>query len=118
MISFLSASAWPVFEFGEDAYDPVLSMENETGQAWLEAHKHRAEELIYYFYALTALSAVAIGLPIYRPKSSLPLLIAVLLSGAVVLAMGGYIAYAGGKIRHREFRNVPPPPKPSPEQSR
>jgi hypothetical protein len=25
--------------------------------------------------------------------------------------MGGYIAYAGGKIRHREFRNVPPPPK-------
>jgi hypothetical protein len=115
IVLIASASAWPVFEFGEDAYDPVLSMENETGQAWLEAHKHRAEELIYYFYALAALSAVAIVLPIYRPKSSLPLLIAVLLSGAVVLGMGGYIAYAGGKIRHREFRNVPPPPKPPAE---
>ena len=115
IVLIASASAWPVFEFGEDAYDPVLSMENETGQAWLEAHKRRAEELIYYFYALAALSAVAIVLPIYRPKSSLPLLIAVLLSGAVVLGMGGYIAYAGGKIRHREFRNVPPPPKPPPE---
>jgi hypothetical protein len=115
IVLIASASAWPVFEFGEDAYDPVLSMENETGQAWLEAHKHRAEELIYYFYALAALSAVAIGLPIYRPKSSLPLLIAVLLSGAVVLGMGGYIAHAGGKIRHHEFRNGPPPPKPAAE---
>ena len=115
IVLIASASAWPVFEFGEDAYDPVLSMENETGQAWLEAHKRRAEELIYYFYALAALSAAAIALPIYRPKFSLPLLIAVLVSGAVVLGMGGYIAYAGGKIRHREFRNVPPPPKPPAE---
>jgi len=23
--------------------------------------------------------------------------------------VGGYIAYAGGKVRHREFRNEPPP---------
>jgi hypothetical protein len=29
----------------------------------------------------------------------------------VALGCGGYIAYAGGKVRHREFRNVPPPPK-------
>jgi hypothetical protein len=115
IVLIASASAWPVFEFGEEAYDPVFSMENETGQAWLDAHKHRAQELIYYFYALAALSVVAIVLPIYRPKFALPLLIAVLLSGAVVLGMGGYIAYAGGKIRHREFRNVPPPPKPSAE---
>src|SRR3984893_16745365 len=93
-------------------------MENETGQAWLEAHKHRAEELICYFYALAALSAVAIVLPIYRPKFSLPLLVAVLLFGAVVLGMGGYIAYAGGKIRPRELRKVPPPPTRSPERYR
>jgi hypothetical protein len=29
----------------------------------------------------------------------------------VTLGTGVYIAYAGGKIRHREFRNEPPPPK-------
>jgi hypothetical protein len=34
----------------------------------------------------------------------------VVLLGAVALASGCYIAYAGGKIRHREFRNEPPPP--------
>jgi hypothetical protein len=26
------------------------------------------------------------------------------------LASGCYIAYAGGKVRHREFRNEPAPP--------
>jgi hypothetical protein len=29
----------------------------------------------------------------------------------MVLGMGGYIAYAGGKIRHKEFRTEPPPKK-------
>jgi hypothetical protein len=33
------------------------------------------------------------------------------------LGAGGYIAYAGGKIRHREFRTSPPP-KTEPAESR
>jgi len=104
-----AASAWPTYEFGEQAYDPVLSMSDEPGQAWLEAHKARATQFILYFYALAVLSAIAIAAPLKWPKSSAPLAIAVLLAGFVVLGMGSYIAYAGGKIRHREFRNSPPP---------
>jgi disulfide bond formation protein DsbB len=111
-----AASAWPVFEFGEQAYDPVLSMADEDGQAWLKEHEHRADELIYFFYALAVLTAAAILAPIKWPKSSVPLAIIVLLFGSVVLGMGGYIAYAGGKIRHREFRNEPPPKRPAQEQ--
>lgn len=111
-----AASAWPVFEFGEQAYDPVLSMADEAGQAWLKEHEHRADELIYFFYALAVLTAAAILAPIKWPKSSVPLAIIVLLFGSVVLGMGGYIAYAGGKIRHREFRNEPPPKRPAQEQ--
>jgi hypothetical protein len=57
------------------------------------------------------LSAAAIAVPIKWPKSSAPLVIAVILLGAGALGTGSYIAYAGGKIRHREFRNAPPPPK-------
>jgi hypothetical protein len=106
-----AASAWPVFEFGEQAYDRVLTMADDDGHAWLDEHQHRAEQFIYVFYALALLSAAAITLPIKWPRSSLPFTIAVLLLGAIVLGMGGYIAYAGGKIRHREFRNEPPPPK-------
>ena len=111
-----AASAWPVFEFGEQAYDPVLSMADEDGQAWLKEHQDRAEDLIYFFYALAVLTAAAILAPIKWPKSSVPLAIIVLLFGSVVLGMGGYIAYAGGKIRHREFRNEPPPKRPAQEQ--
>ncbi len=117
-IVFLSAiSAWPVYELGQQAYDRVLSMTDEDGKAWLDAHQDRAQDLIYFFYALAVLSAIAIAAPIKWPKSSMPLTLAVVLLGAIVIGMGAYIAQAGGKIRHREFRNEPPPPKP-PEQQR
>lgn len=109
IILISAGSAWPVYEYGERAYNPVLSMTDDPGHAWLEEHRERAEKLIFFFYALAVLSALAIALPIKWPKASVSLALAVLLLGAVTLAMGGYIAYAGGKIRHREFRNGPPP---------
>lgn len=102
-------SAWPVGEYGEQAYDPVLSMSDEPGQAWLKEHRARADQFIWTFYVLAALSAAALLVPLKWPGSSLPLVISVITLGAVVLGMGAYIGYAGGKIRHREFRNAPPP---------
>jgi hypothetical protein len=111
-----AASAWPVYEFGEQAKDRVLSMENEVGGAWLEEHQDRAEDLIWFFYGLAVLSAVALVAPRKWPRSATPLVAAVILLSAVTLGCGGYIAYAGGKIRHREFRNVPPPQKKPDEQ--
>ena len=111
LVLISSALAWPVYEFGEQAYDRVQTMTDSDGQAWLDEHQDRAEDLIYIFYALAALSAIAIAAPMKWPKSSVPLAVAAILLGAVTLGTGGYIAYAGGKIRHREFRNEPPPPK-------
>ena len=111
IVLICAASAWPVYEFGEQGYDRVLTMADEDGKNWLDEHRDRGEDLVYFFYALALLSAVAIALPIKWSKSSVPLVIAVILFGAVTLGMGGYIAYAGGKIRHREFRNEPPPKK-------
>ena len=111
LVLISSVSAWPVYEFGEQGYDRVLSMADGDGQAWLDEHKDRAEDLIYIFYALAVLSAIAIAALIKWPRSSFPIVVAVILLGAVTLGTGGYIAYAGGRIRHREFRNEPPPPK-------
>lgn len=111
LVLISSTSAWPVYEFGQQAYDRVLSIADSDGQAWLDEHQDRAEDLIYIFYALAALSAIAIAAPMKWPKSSVPLAVAAILLGAVTLGTGGYIAYAGGKIRHREFRNEPPPPR-------
>jgi hypothetical protein len=111
LVLLSSVSAWPVFEFGEQGYDRVLSMADEDGQAWLDEHMHRAEDLIWGFYVLAALSAFAIAAPVKWPKTSVPLAVTVILLGAVTLGSGAYIAYAGGRVRHREFRNEPPPPK-------
>jgi plastocyanin len=104
-----AAAAWPVYEFGEQAYDRVLSMSDEAGRAWLAAHQARAEHLIWFFYALAAVSAISLIASIKRARLSLVLAITVLIVGAITLGLGGYIAYAGGKIRHREFRTEPPP---------
>ena len=111
LVLISSASAWPVYEFGQQGYDRVLSMTDEDGGAWLDEHRERGEELIWIFYALVALSAIALAAPIKWPRSSLPLALAVVLLGAVTLGSGAYIAYAGGRVRHREFRNEPAPPK-------
>ena len=109
LVFITSISAWPVFEFGQQGYDRVLAMTDDDGHAWLDEHQERAEKVIYIFYALAALSIAAIIVPLRWPKSSTPLAVAVVLLGAVALASGCYIAYAGGKIRHREFRNEPAP---------
>jgi hypothetical protein len=105
-----SISAWPVYEFGEQGYDRVLAMTDDDGHAWLDEHQDRGQKLIYVFFLVAALSAAAIIVPLRWPKSSVPLAIAVVLLGAVTLGSGCCIAYAGGKIRHREFRNEPAPP--------
>lgn len=111
LVLLSSASAWPVYEYGEQGYDRVLSMTDDDGGAWLDEHMHRAEKLIWIFYALAALSAIAICAPFKWPKSSVPLALAVIVLGAATLGTGAYIAYAGGRVRHREFRNEPAPPK-------
>ena len=105
-----AASAWPAYEFGEEGYDRVLSMSDDAGRAWLDEHQYRAEQLVLFFYALAGLSAIAIALPIKWPNASKPLVIATIVLGLVVLGMSGNIAYAGGKIRHKEFRTEPAPP--------
>jgi len=112
VIFLAAASAWPVKYYGDEAYDRVLSMSDETGAAWLAAHEDRADKFIWTFYLLAAVAAATIVLPKKFPKTAMPLIISTVLLSVASLAAGGYIAYAGGRIRHREFRTGPPPPKP------
>jgi disulfide bond formation protein DsbB len=110
VLIFASAiSVWAVVRQGDLAYNPVLSMADEDGQAWLKAHTHRADNLVFFYYALAALSAAAIFAPKKWPRTARPLVFATMLLAIISLGAGTYIAYAGGKIRHREFRNMAPP---------
>jgi hypothetical protein len=109
LIFVCAASAWPVAHYGEAAESSVLAMADDDGRAWLKAHEHRARDLIYVFYALALVAAAAIFAPKKWPKTARPLAVATLILAVASLGAGFFIAHAGGKIRHREFRSVPPP---------
>ena len=85
-------------------------MTDDDGHAWLDEHQERAEKVIYIFYALAALSALRSSFRYAGRNRPVRSPIAVVLLGAAALGSGCYIAYAGGKVRHREFRNEPAPP--------
>ena len=116
LILLSSAIVWPVVHYGEAGYDRVLAMADDPGQAWLKAHEHRADQLAWAFYVLAALAAIAIFAPLKWPRAATGLALVTLVASLAALAAGGYIAHAGGKIRHREFRNEPPPPVPAEEE--
>ena len=116
ILIFASAlSVCPVVYHGEQAFDRILVMADDDGRAWLEAHEERAEKLMYVYYALALVSAAAIFGPKRWPGSSRPLVYLTMLFTLASLAAGFYIAHAGGKIRHREFRTIPPPEMPASE---
>nr|MDQ2660078.1 hypothetical protein [Verrucomicrobiota bacterium] len=118
LIFLCALSAWPVIHYRHAAYDSVLTLSDDDGRAWLEEHEARAEKVEWFFYALAAGAATAIILPRKWSKAGLPLAVAVLLLALVSLGAGGWIAYAGGKIRHREFRTTPPPVKKDDRENR
>jgi hypothetical protein len=115
LIFACALSAWPVAYHGEQAEDRVMVAVDDDGRAWLKAHEHRAEELIYFYYALALISAAAIFAPKKWPRTARPLVFATMMLSVVSLGVGFYIAHAGGKVRHREFRTVPPPEAPTSE---
>jgi dolichol kinase len=110
VLVFVSTLAvWPVYHYGKAAADRILAMADSDGREWLEEHEHRAEKLIYLFYALATLAALGLAAERFAPRAAVSLTIAALVLAAATLTAGGYIASAGGRIRHREFRYVLPP---------
>jgi len=103
-------SAWPVYQYGESAYDRVKSVSDPAGEQWLDEHMARGEKLIWMFYVLAAVSAAGVAVTVKWPRTFMPVSLIALALSSATLGMGGYISYAGGHVRHREFRFEPPPP--------
>src|SRR5947207_828839 len=110
VLVFVSAiSAWPVYQYGESAYDRVKSMSDAPGEQWLDEHMARGEKMIWLFYVLAGVAAIGVGAVLKWPRTSFAITVGTLVLGGVTLGTGGYIAYAGGHVRHREFRFEAPP---------
>ena len=97
-------SAWPVYVTGSNAYRPIMKISDNTGRDWLNEHSDRADRVIWVFYAMAGIAAIAIVAPMKWPKSAFPLGILSLFFALGGLGAAGYIAQAGGMIRHVEFR--------------
>ena len=111
ILVFVSAlSAWPTYQYGEAAYDRVKAMSDPAGEQWLDEHMARGEKMIWLFYVLAGVAAIGVGAVLKWPRTSFAITVATLVLGGATLGTGGYIAYAGGHVRHKEFRFEPPPP--------
>lgn len=108
-----AASAWPVNFTGQRAYKTVRGLTDDDGTDWLDAHMERAEKAAPAFYVLALLAAAALLAPHKWPRTTRPLAIATLALAVACEGASGWIALAGGQIRHPEFRSGPPPSEPT-----
>ncbi len=93
--------AYERFEAGE--IQPVL---DEAGNEWMHIHEERAHTWSKLVYATTGLAVVGLGFVIWKkPWSRYVAIAGIVLSVGCVAAMA-YVAEAGGKIRHPEFRET------------
>ena len=110
VLVFVSAfSAWPTYHYGEAAYDRIKAMSDPAGEQWLDEHMARGMKMIWMFYVLAGLAAVGVGGIVKWPRISFAVTVGTLAWSAATLGAGGYIAYPGGHVRHKEFRFEPPP---------
>jgi len=109
LILLASAAAWPAAHFGHSAYDRVYSMSGTQAQAWLNWHQNLAERAAWACYVTAALAAASVAGFAGVPRVRGLLASFTLLAAVIALVLGGFAAYAGGKIRHSEFRSAPPP---------
>jgi uncharacterized membrane protein len=104
-----AASAWPVAHFGSGAYDRVYSMSGADAQDWLNWHRHLGERAAWGCYAAALFAAFGLWSLWRLPRFNRLAHALSVLSALVALGLGAMAAFAGGRIRHSEFRNGPPP---------
>jgi hypothetical protein len=109
LVCLFALSAWPVYHYGEEGYDRVLSMADDAGGKFLEHHKALAERWIFLYFVTAGVAGLGFMLAWKWPRTLVYSSILALVLAASSLAAGMVIAKAGGAVRHREFRFQPPP---------
>ena len=99
------------FWFGQQAYKPVRGLADETGQDWLDLHMERAEQVVWVFWTAGAGVTAAWVLAWKHHRLAIPAAMLAGTLGLITLGLSGWIADAGGKIRHDEVRGLSSPEK-------
>lgn len=97
-------AAYPTFKFGQAAYEQVRGIADDIGQDWLDTHMERAESLIYLFYFAALVAIITLFARWRKLRWANTLAIVADLLSAAALVAAGWIADAGGKVRHSDTR--------------
>jgi hypothetical protein len=103
-VALTSAASFFVGQAGDDAYPAVFDALDGHGREWLDYHTYLADRLLPVLYANAAVALAALGIGIKRGERLIA--VAACVAGTTVIALGtaAWIAEAGGKIAHPEFR--------------
>lgn len=112
VLVFVGAAAWPIWYFGHAGYEHLMGSLTDEAKQWANVHIHRADRFIYALYLTGIIGIISIYYPRKSPSSATKLAVITLLIGTGALGLSGWIARAGGEIRHSEFRIGPPPAAP------
>jgi hypothetical protein len=104
MIAVCSAAALPVYLTGKASYPTIRKVADDRGTDWLDEHMERADSWTIVYAGVFLLAVAGVFVPIRWKKLQIPFAIATLVVAIGALAAGAYIAEAGGKVRHPEFR--------------
>jgi hypothetical protein len=108
LVCLLALSAWPVYHYGEEGYDRVLSMSDEAGAKFLDHHRALAERWIFLYFVTAGMAGLGFLLAWKWPRTLVASSVLALVLATASLTAGMVIAKAGGAVRHREFRSQPP----------
>ncbi|WP_052573333.1 hypothetical protein [Haloferula sp. BvORR071] len=111
LVSIGNAGALLTYWLGQQSYKAVRGLADESGQDWLDLHMERAERVVWLYWLALVVSVAAL-VWCWRGRRFTALATwAATAFAAISLGLAGWIADAGGKIRHSEFRGMEPTPE-------
>ncbi len=105
LVGLFAASAWPVIESGESAYNGIRAIAAPDGAALLKRHMLLADRWagLYYVTAAAALAGAVIAWQRSKWQNWAAIAVAIFAAGS--LATSAAVAKLGDQVRHAEFRS-------------
>jgi len=109
LIILTAAAAGPAAHFGHQGYDRVYSLSDPAAQKWLNWHKNLGQRIVWVYYAAAAIAGAAELCLWKQSRFQRPVKTLAMAAAIAAVSGGSFLAFVGGKIRHPEFRDGPPP---------
>ncbi|MEC7370943.1 MAG: hypothetical protein VX709_16750 [Pseudomonadota bacterium] len=109
MIAATAGASVPVADFGDQAYPEIFGKLDGTGREWLDYHIYLADTWLPLLYLNSLLAIAAFIGGYWRRPFLIPMAAVVAVVTLPAIVMASWIGYAGGKIKHPEFRYENPP---------